>query len=117
LFLVKSKDIKKHKGELLNSVVRSNGITITALTAKVGIDRSTFYNHIKDPFLPYEDIVKYGAILNHDFSAAYAKTPGSKYDDQPPITTFEAMEQNRDFWKSKYDDLKGKIRKLANEED
>lgn len=117
MFLVKSKDIKKHKGELLNSVVRANGITITALAVKVGIDRSTYYNHIKDPFLPYEDIVKYGVVLNYDFSTAYPKLGPSKQDDQPPITTFEAMEQNRDFWKSKYYDLKGKIVKLANEED
>jgi len=117
LFLVKNKDIKKHKGELLNSVVRSNGITITALAAKVGIDRSTFYNHIKDPVLPYEDIIKYGAVLNHDFSAAYARGNQSKYDTEPPITTFEGMEQNRDFWKSKYFELKNKIVRLANEED
>lgn len=116
MFLVKSKDTNKHKGELLNSVVRSNGITITALTAKVGIDRSTFYNHIKDPFLPYEDIAKYGAFLNHDFSSAYTKGSSIRHEDQPPITTFEGMEQNRDFWKSKYFDLKAKIAQLVNEE-
>jgi hypothetical protein len=117
LFLVKKKDIKQHKGELLNIVVRSHGIKITALTNKVGVDRSTFYNHIKDPILPYEDIAKYGAVLKYDFSSAYSKSTLVKQEDQKKITTFEEMERNRDFWKAKYLALKQKIVGLAGEEE
>jgi hypothetical protein len=114
---VKNKDIKQHKGELLNKVVRSHGIKITALTNKVGVDRSTFYNHIKDPILPYDDIAKYGAVLNYDFSSAYSRSTIVKQEDQKKITTFDEMERNRDFWKSKYLALKQKIIELTDEED
>ena len=117
MFLVKNKDIKRHKGELLNQVVRKNGITITALAKKVGINRSTVYNHINDPILPYRNIVKYGAVLNHDFSWAYPPSITGKEKEEPPVTTFEEMERNRDFWKSKYFALKGKLMQMAKEED
>lgn len=109
MFLVKNSDIKKHKGEYLNWVVRTKGIKITVLTAKVGVDRSTFYNHIKDPGLPYAVIVKYGKILNHDFSAVYPKMPSENHENSPMITTFEEMEKDRDWWKSKYQDLEARL--------
>jgi hypothetical protein len=114
LFRVKSNDFKKHKGEYLNWVVRTKGIKITVLTAKVGVDRSTFYNHIKDPSLPYHVISKYGEILNHDFSAEYPKEQVEKEQQPPVITTFDEMEKDRDFWKSKYLDLESKLAELIN---
>lgn len=108
MFLVKNNDLKKHKGEYLNWVVRTKGIKITVLTAQVGVDRSTFYNHIKDPVLPYTVIAKYGKILNHDFSADYPKVQHES-ESGPTISTFEEMEKDRDFWKSKYKDLERRL--------
>ena len=113
MFLVKNKDIKKHKGEYLNSVVRTKGITITALTEKAKVHRSTFYNHIKDPILPYEDIVKYGRAMDFDFSPAYPEINYSAdTGEAPAITTFEEMEKDRNNWKSKYLELKRQLSEL-----
>lgn len=106
---MKNNDFKKHKGEYLNWVVRTKGIKITVLTAQVGVDRSTFYNHIKDPGLPYHVISKYGEILNHDFSAEYPKLQRENGSEQPVITTFREMEKDRDFWRSKYLDLEERL--------
>lgn len=117
MFLVKNKDLKRHKGEYLNWVVRTKGIKITVLTEKVGVDRSTFYNHIKDPMLPYSVIAKYGKILNHDFSSEYPKLQEDNSDNGPIITTFEEMQRDRDFWKSKYQDLEKRLAGLLDKKD
>lgn len=110
---MKNKDIKKHKGEYLNSVVRTKGVTITALTAKAKVHRSTFYNHIKDPILPYEEIVKYGKALDFDFSPAYPEIERpANSNEAPSINTFEEMEKDRDRWRSKYLELKNQLSAL-----
>ncbi len=102
MFLVKNEDIKKHKGEYLNWVVRKKGIKIKVLTELAGYDRSTFYNHIKNPNLPYSVMARYGKALNHDFLAEYPEFQNSHENMMLVISTFEEMEQDRDKWRSKY---------------
>lgn len=103
MFLVKNEDIKKHKGEYLNWIVRKKGIKIKFLTALAGYDRTTFYNHIKDPNLPYTVLSRYGEVLNHNFSEDYPefKDPARTHADQ--IYSLEEMEKDRDKWKHKYE--------------
>lgn len=105
MFLVKSIDLKKHRGEYLNGVVRKKGIKIKVLTELAGYDRSTFYNHIKDPNLPYTILAKYGKIMHHDFALDYPELAINTPVDPTAITTFEEMEKDRDRWKIKYEAL------------
>jgi transcriptional regulator with XRE-family HTH domain len=59
---------KVHRGQVLAAAVKSNGVTIVALTKRVGISRPTYYEHINDEDLSLEMILKYGKALNYDFS-------------------------------------------------
>lgn len=114
MFLVENKDFKKDKGEYLNWIVRANGIKITVLTEKAGVDRSTFYNHIKEPDLPYHIIAKYGEVLHHDFSDAYSKKEQKYTPAVTNVITLSEIEKDRDYWKNKYLNLEAKIRELIN---
>jgi len=109
LFLVKKGDFKKHKGEYLDSVVRKTGITIKALTASAGFDRTTYYHHITDPHLPYKVISRYGEVLKFDFSPEYPEIQRARSDDPQEITTFEEMKKDRDYWRSRFFDLAEKL--------
>lgn len=109
MFLVKKGDIKKHKGEYLDSVVRKTGITIKALTASAGFDRTTYYHHILDPHLPYKVIARYGEVLKHDFSSEYPEIQRAKKTEPKEITTFEEMEKDRNYWRARFFDLAEKV--------
>lgn len=56
----------KNRGQLLKQLVADNGISISKLVKKVGISRSSFYNHIEDPNLSVDILIKYGQILHVD---------------------------------------------------
>lgn len=109
MFLVKKEDFKKHKGEYLNSVVRKRGITIKALTASAGFDRTTYYHHIADPHLPYKVIARYGEVLNFDFSGEYPEIKLPQHSESHEITTFEEMERDRNYWRSRFLELAEKV--------
>lgn len=53
-----------HRGQLLKHLVEENGISVSKLVKKVGISRSSFYNHIEDPDLPVDILIKYGQVLH-----------------------------------------------------
>ncbi|QNK61260.1 hypothetical protein H7F33_11835 [Pedobacter sp. PAMC26386] len=106
---MKKGDFKKHKGEYLDYIVRNTGITIKALTTFAGFDRSSYYNHILDPHLPYKVISKYGEVLHHDFSDQYPEERTAKSSDPNEITTFEEMKKDRDYWRSRFLDLAEKV--------
>lgn len=106
---MKNSDFKKHKGELLDYVVRKKGIKIKALAAEAGFDRSTYYNHIKDANLPYPVISKYGEVLNYDFSKEYPEIPANTTYEAKEITTFEEMEKDRNYWRKRFLDLAEKV--------
>lgn len=114
---MKKLDTKKHRGEYLNELVRKKGIKIKVLTELAGYDRSTFYNHIKDPNLPYTILAKYGKIMHHDFSIDFPELAGATVSELTEITTFEEMEKDRDRWKSKYEALSELLNKYLEDRD
>lgn len=102
----------KHRGEYLKAAVKKSGFKITALTASAGYDRSSYYNHINDPFLPFRIMYKYSRALKQDFSKDYPEIKDfEERSANATITTFEEMETDRNFWKEKYFEL---VDKLAN---
>lgn len=102
---MKNNDLNKHKGEYLDYVARQKGIKISFLAKEAGYDRTSYYNHISQPNLPYKIIAKYGEILNYDFSPAYAKTLAVKSEEDPEIFNLEQMTEDRNKWRKKYFDM------------
>jgi hypothetical protein len=112
LFLVKKQESTKHRGEYLKAAVKRSGFKISALTEAAKYDRSSYYNHIADPFLPIRILHKYSKVLKEDFSKDFPEIKDfEERTSAITITTFEEMEADRDFWKEKYFDL---VDKLAN---
>lgn len=106
LFSLKKRGSDKHRGEVLNDVVRKAGIKVNVLAKEVGYDRTSYYNHVKDPELPYTVIAKYGVVLKHDFSEEFPDVEDfATRDSDNTITTFEEMKASRDFWKRMYNEL------------
>lgn len=99
---MKNEDFKKHKGEFLNELVRKKGIKIKVLTEAAGFDRSTFYNHIKQPNLSFGILIKYGKVLNYDFAEEFPEMKPDGKKTAPPSMSYDELEQDRDSWKEKY---------------
>jgi hypothetical protein len=113
---LKSKGKNIHRGALLEAAVKISPLSISELTKRMGISRSTFYNHKADPSLPIEWLIRYGRILKHDFSHEVAEVeqfsvsdPDNQYE--PPKTFEEALIQ-RDYWRDKYYQLLEKFNKF-----
>jgi len=53
---------------LLKELVKANGISISKLAQRVGISRSSYYNHTEDPELSIDLMAKYAKVLNVNLS-------------------------------------------------
>jgi hypothetical protein len=86
---------------------------------KVGINRSTFYNHIEDPSLGFDVLERYGMAIGYDFTADIPEMP--KYTVEEPVemfgqpSTIEEAIQQSDYWKNKYIVLLEKHQRLIEE--
>lgn len=68
--------MQKHRGQILEAVVRKSGYTIKCLTEKLGISRNTIYHKFREHDLSYDFIVRVGDAIHYDFT-----------DDYPEINT------------------------------
>lgn len=68
---MKSKKNIKHRGEVLRETVNESGLKITEIVKKAKFSRGSYYNHIKDPELPYDTLEKYGKAMRYDFSEEF----------------------------------------------
>lgn len=117
--LLKTKGRNIHRGEILEAAVKESPITITKLTRQMGISRGTYYNHISDPHLAFEQLVKYGRVLKHDFTQDFPEMKKYTFEEpeihySTPLTIQEALEQ-RDYWKDKYYQLMEQFHKVVME--
>ena len=58
----------KHKGQVVERIVRQNGYTLTRLAKRLNISRNTLYNKFSTPNLSFDFIRKVGEIISYDFS-------------------------------------------------
>lgn len=63
--------MRKHRGEILEAVIRSSGYSLKALAERLGISRNTLYNKFKEHDLSYEFILKVGDLIHYDFTYDY----------------------------------------------
>lgn len=94
-----------HRGELLERIVGSSGMSIKVLVQKMGISRTSYYNHIKDRELSLDMLHRYGRALGYDFSIDVPEIEKMvNFIDKPICSVDEALLQ-RDYWRAKYYDL------------
>lgn len=71
----------KHRGEIVERVIRKSGLSLTILAAKLGISRNTLYNRFKEKNLSYDFILTVGSILHYNFALDF---PEMLSDTQEP---------------------------------
>ncbi|MEL6607046.1 MAG: helix-turn-helix domain-containing protein [Bacteroidota bacterium] len=76
--------MRKHRGEILEAVIRSSGYSLKALAEKLSISRNTLYNKFKEHDLSYEFILKVGDLIHYDFTYEY-----------PEIKTTVSVDKNQ----------------------
>jgi hypothetical protein len=58
----------KHRGEILEKIVRQSHIPISEIARKIGYNRKSIYDFFHNPELPLDTILKIGKVIRHDFS-------------------------------------------------
>jgi predicted transcriptional regulator len=84
-----------HRGQLLKRLVADNGISISKLVKKVGISRSSFYNHIEDPDLSVDILLKYGQVLHVNILEMITPKSGQLMTDA--ISYYSLEEEPKDL--------------------
>lgn len=96
----------QHRGEIVETVVRNSGYSLTKLADRLGKSRRWMYLMFENPNVTLDVILKIGKLINHDFS--------DEIDEFKNITesvTYEAgvMYKKNDktvaYWKEKYYEL------------
>ena len=118
---------KKHRGEIVDKVVRQSGFALNKLAKRLKISRNTLYNRFRDPELKDDFILDVGNIINYDFKRHF---PGLKREDEEDDRrefadgnqiyldkeTVKMLELGKKYMVllERYNDLLGILVKLAN---
>ncbi|MHB9147091.1 MAG: helix-turn-helix domain-containing protein [Candidatus Amoebophilus sp.] len=65
---ITEKLVDRHRGEILEMVVRKSPYSIKTLAKKLGISRTTLYNKFKEYNLDYDFLLLVSNILHYDIS-------------------------------------------------
>lgn len=105
-----------HRGEILERVVKQSSLTIKQVASRMGISRSSYYNHIKEKDLSLDTIAKYGKVIGYDFSVEFPeiKRTESFISTKEPSTLEEAIAE-RNTWREKYYSILEKYNKCIEE--
>lgn len=89
-----------HRGEIVEKVVRSSGIPLSRVAARMGKSRRWIYNAFETADLSLDFVLEFGRILHYDFSEEIPQIAGhrSNFTDKP----LTYGEQSVDYWKEKY---------------
>jgi lambda repressor-like predicted transcriptional regulator len=106
--------MEKHYGQILEMVIRKQGVSISELARLADINRKCIYNWFNQKYLKSGIIYKVGILINHDFSIEYpelfTKEDFNKNNNAVVISanhpeTPEGLNGNTANWKDKYIDL------------
>jgi len=75
----------KHRGEIVEDVIRKSGFSLKKLSERLGVSRHTLYNRFKEPELGYEFIIAVGNIIHYNFTLEFPELQAeiSEMDERP----------------------------------
>lgn len=89
-----------HRGEIVERVVRSSGIPLTRMAAKMNRSRRWIYNAFETPDLSLDLVLEFGKILHYDFSQDIPQIVNTKSIVSDVPMTYG--ENSAEYWKGKY---------------
>ncbi|WP_121810326.1 hypothetical protein [Mucilaginibacter kameinonensis] len=96
-----------HRGEIVESVARRSHTGLSEISGKIRVSRQTMYSWFKNPILDMADIIKIGAVIEHDFSGEFPALANEealsalKIQDADPLPG-ESRNQAMYYWMEKY---------------
>lgn len=103
---MKTRKQPTHRGDALQAAIQQSDLTIKQITARAGYSRSSYYNHVADPNLPDEVLIRYGKVLKYDFTTEIPGLSKYQFNDEivprPKPKTFDEAIADRDYWRDKY---------------
>lgn len=63
--------MNRHRGSVVEEIVRRSGYSIKALADKLNISRNTVYNRFKEHDLSYEFIAQVSHAIHYDFNTEF----------------------------------------------
>jgi hypothetical protein len=63
--------MEKHRGQIVEYLVRRNGYSITDLASELNVNRRSIYNYFQNNLLKSDVIFKIGYVIRHDFSREF----------------------------------------------
>jgi hypothetical protein len=117
--LVKKKNTKPNRGQVLATAVEATGLNKEEVALKAGYSRSSYYKHIDNPGLDFHILIAYGRAIKYDFTEDFPDMP--KYVLEEPeeaytkTPTLEEAIRQRELWKDKYLDLLEKYNRMIEE--
>jgi transcriptional regulator with XRE-family HTH domain len=111
--------MNQHNGEIIERLVRRNGVSISELARRIHVNRRSIYNWFNKKTLKLDIIIKIGNVIGCDFSKEFpgifspeefAMMNGLREYNEENITTEPA--QNTQFWIDKYVALLEEYNKL-----
>lgn len=103
----------KHRGEIVEKVVRESGMPLSELARRLKKSRRHIYNMFENPKLSLDEIVEIGKIVNYDFASEFTDVRnevGFLSDSD------EKYCANSNNWKEKYIELLEKYNKLLEQQ-
>lgn len=99
-----------HYGELLREAADKSDLSITQIAKRAGFNRTTFYNHIVNPLLPFHILERYSKVLHYDFATVIPEIERFQRFEEPNALykipkSIEDVIKQRDAWRERYYDL------------
>jgi plasmid maintenance system antidote protein VapI len=84
--IAQNDNMLKHRGEIVEYIVRRSGYSIKALAEKLHVSRNTLYNKFREHDLSYDFIVRVSDVIHYDFTIDFPEIKTSFSLDKDPRT-------------------------------
>lgn len=99
--------MSKHRGEIVEKVVRASNMSLTKISKQIGYDRSSMYNFFENPDLPFDIILLIGKAIKHDFRIEFPELfiqdPADIVSEpEPKYLALNDCLREKEEWRNKY---------------
>ncbi len=105
--------MKKHRGEIVEDVIRKSGFSLKKLSERLGISRNTLYNRFREAELSYRFIRAVGNIIHYNFEIDFAELHEEDHEiSEGPLSYIDRDAVELLSLEKKYTDLLERYNKL-----